>query len=71
MKESVYLETTVFSFYHDERPDSLYRQKVTREWWRKEKRYYEVFTSYFSVSALSSDYCDKKQEVLGAEDKAR
>lgn len=31
MGKSVYLETSVFSFYYDERVESAYRHQVTRE----------------------------------------
>lgn len=53
MKKSVYVETTVFSFYHDDRPESARRREITRAWWRTERRRYQVFTSRFTVKEAS------------------
>ncbi len=47
MAATVYAETTVFSFYHDARDASAYRRRITRDWWRTQRRYYDVFASYF------------------------
>ena len=47
--KSVYVETSVFSFYHDTRPGSAYRRSVTRDWWKTQRRQYTVFTSRFAV----------------------
>ena len=49
MAATVYVETTVFSFYYDEREGSTYRRRITRDWWRTQRRHYEVFTSYFAL----------------------
>jgi len=49
MGKSVYVETTVFSFYHDERAGSAYRHQVTRNWWRTQKRDYDLYTSFFTI----------------------
>jgi hypothetical protein len=54
MKPTVYVETTVFSFYHDARPESLHRRNVTRDWWRTQRGNYELFTSYFAIQEVSS-----------------
>ena len=52
--KTVYVETTVFSFYHDERPASAYRCAVTREWWRTQRQRYELFTSRFAMEEVSN-----------------
>jgi len=52
MKKSVYLETTVFSFYHDDRPESAWRRQITRAWWRTEKKLYAVGTSAFTIEEV-------------------
>lgn len=54
MEKSVYLDTTIFSFYFDSRPDSLYRQKITIEWWKTQRKYYDLYTSYFTVKELNN-----------------
>ena len=53
MKKTVYVETTVFSFYHDEREESAWRRQVTRAWWRSQKRHYEIGTSAFAIEEAS------------------
>ncbi|MFT7489623.1 MAG: putative nucleic acid-binding protein [Candidatus Promineifilaceae bacterium] len=54
MGKSVYLETSVFSFYYDERVESAYRHQVTRDWWRTQKRHYSVYTSFFAIRECAS-----------------
>ena len=49
MKKKVYVETSVFSLYHDQRAESAYRRDITRNWWRNERRRYDVFTSVFTA----------------------
>jgi predicted nucleic acid-binding protein len=53
MKRTVYLETTFFSFYHDGRLSSRFRREITREWWAKERRNFNIYTSMFSYEELS------------------
>ena len=47
MKSSVYIETTIPSFYHEVRiePDMVARRAWTREWWDDHRKDYELFTS--------------------------
>ena len=52
--KTVYIETTIFSFYYDERVGSAYRHQVTRDWWRTQKRHYDVYTSFFAVREARS-----------------
>ena len=54
MAQSVYIETTVYSFYHDERSGSAWRREITRDWWRAEKRRFDVCTSAFVVDELNA-----------------
>jgi predicted nucleic acid-binding protein len=54
MKKTVYVETSVFSLYHDERPESLYRREITRSWWREERRSYSLYTSHFCLEEVSN-----------------
>jgi predicted nucleic acid-binding protein len=53
-KKSAYIETTVFSFYHDERPSCAYQRTVTREWWATQSARYRLATSYLSVAEVSN-----------------
>lgn len=63
MQGTVYVETTVLSFYYDERPDSLHRRKVTRDWWRTQRRNYRLFASYFVLREAGSPVYPGWQKV--------
>ena len=54
MKKSVYLDSTIFSFYYDDRPGSIHRQKITVDWWKTQRQYYDVFTSFFVLNEVNS-----------------
>jgi len=64
MKKKIYLETTIFSFYYDERAESSYRRKVTRDWWDHERRNYDFFTSYFTVKEINNPVYPNWRKVL-------
>jgi hypothetical protein len=46
-KPRVYVETTIPSFYHDERsaPAIVSRRQWTRDWWNQAPAQYELLTS--------------------------
>jgi hypothetical protein len=41
-KYSVYLDTTIPSYYYDERPELKLHRDITRRWWDEEKSHYDV-----------------------------
>jgi hypothetical protein len=47
MKPTVYLETSIFSFYHDERNSTevAAMRQWTRNWWDRKRHEYELVTS--------------------------
>lgn len=51
---SVYIETTIPSFYHEVRtePDMVARRAWTREWWDEHRAQYEVVTSEAVIDEL-------------------
>lgn len=51
-KKTVYLETSFFSLYYDGRPDAESRRRSTREWWKRERRQFELFTSRFTLEEV-------------------
>jgi len=55
MAGTVYLETTVFSFYHDDRsdPEIVARRGWTRQWWDHHRHRYELVTSTPVLDELS------------------
>ncbi|MDG4597746.1 MAG: type II toxin-antitoxin system VapC family toxin [Candidatus Contendobacter sp.] len=55
MKESIYIETSIFSFYYDERPDPSIRvrREWTMEWWKNCRSNYVFITSTAVLDELS------------------
>ena len=66
MKKSVYLDSTIFSFFFDKRPGSLHRRQITIDWWETQREYYEICTSFFVLKEVGSPvYPDwKRVEAL-------
>jgi predicted nucleic acid-binding protein len=62
----VYLETSIFSFYYDERtqPDIVARRNWTREFWEVCKTNYSMFTSVGTLAELSRGNKPHKDAAL-------
>jgi len=47
IKKSLYLDTTIPSYYYDQRKelDIRYKRKITRDWWTNEKDYFDLYIS--------------------------
>ena len=56
MMESVYIETTIFSFYHDDRtaPAAVAMRAWTRQWWDDHRDRYDVATSTAVIAELDT-----------------
>jgi hypothetical protein len=54
MKPSVYIETTIPSFYYEVRTDAdmVARRDWTREWWDQHRNKYDIFTSIAVIDEL-------------------
>src|SRR3972149_1681412 len=70
MKESIYLETTVVSYYTSKTTRDiivLAHQEITREWWPKALKRYDIFISEIVIeeaSAGDADAARKRLEIL-------
>ena len=66
MKPRVYIETTIPSFYHEDRPqpEMVARRNWTREWWDEERQKYELVTSDAVRSELIRAVLRKGRGVL-------
>ena len=66
MKSSVYIETTIPSFYHEVRtePDMVARRDWTRVWWDDRRKDYELFTSDVVIDELERGDFPNKDEAL-------
>lgn len=64
--KKVYLETSIFSFYYDERPqpDIVARRNWTREFWEVCKTNFSMFTSVGTLTELSRGNKPHKDEAL-------
>lgn len=67
IKESVYIETSIFSFYYDERPDPsiMVRREWTREWWKNCRSDYTFITSMAVLDELNRGNKLHKGQALG------
>ncbi len=61
--KSVYLDTTIFSFYYDDRPNSIYKQNITIEWWNTQREYYFLCTSYFTFKEIKNPFYPNWEKV--------
>ena len=63
---SVYVETTIPSFYHEVRtePEMVARRAWTREWWDDRRSHYKIFTSDAVIDELERGDHPVKEEAL-------
>ena len=66
MKRSVYIETTIPSFYYEVRsePEMIARRESTRRWWRSERRHYRLYGSAFVIGELQEGQYPGRSEAL-------
>ncbi len=66
MKPKVYIETSIPSFYYEERPepDMVARRLWTRQWWKQAEVYYSLVTSVAVIDELQQGTYPNKTAVL-------
>lgn len=66
MRETVYLETSFFSFYFDERRSSaiVARREWTHQWWKRHRAHYELVTSTAVLDELSHGVLPHQTQAL-------
>jgi predicted nucleic acid-binding protein len=66
MKPTVYLETTIPSFYYEDRADiaAVARREWTRQWWDERRQEYELYTSIVVVDELRRGNYPSKELCL-------
>jgi len=76
MKKTVYLDSTIPSYYFDERQDVKFQSEITQKWFKEELNSFEIYLSDATLEELrSGNYPNKKKvtdfalqfEVLPAE----
>lgn len=53
MKQSVYLDATIPSYYYDDRDELKNFVEMTRQSWDEERENYQVFTSEYTQAELN------------------
>ena len=64
MKRSVYLDTTIPSYYFDERTELMYPCEITRKWWNEESGNYDIFISLETIAELNRGNYPNKNKIL-------
>lgn len=64
MKPTVYIETTIPSYYWDERTEIAKEVARTKEWWDQERNQYECFVSEIVIEELKSGNYPYKSQCL-------
>jgi predicted nucleic acid-binding protein len=64
MKKSVYLDTTIPSYYYDERGTLNNYTDATRSWWAEERKNYKLFTSDYTLVELEQGNYPRKKEIM-------
>ena len=66
MKPSVYIETSIPSFYYEFRtePDMVARREWTREWWNDHLVNYDAYTSEAVIEELEAGLFPGKENAL-------
>jgi len=63
---SLYLDTTIPSYYYDQRKslDIRYRRKITRDWWNNEKDFFSLYVSELVLVELQRRNYPQKEKVI-------
>ncbi len=66
MKSSVYIETSIPSFYFEVRtePDNVARREWTRQWWNEHSANYNVYTSEAVIDELEKGSFPGQSDAL-------
>lgn len=62
--DSVYLDTTVPSYYHDSRKELAPKRLITREWWHSERPHYQLFISELVIQELQRAVFPHREAAL-------
>lgn len=63
MKEKVYIDSTIPSFYHDERESIKLLTEITKSWWDEESKNYEIWISEAVIQEINEGNYPNKEKV--------
>lgn len=64
MKETVYLDSTIPSYYFDQRKSLESFIEITRKWWSEMASYYELYVSDAVLQELNSGEYPNKSDII-------
>ena len=64
MKKSIYLDTTIPSYYFDERPEIKLHADLTRRWWNEERHLYNLYISELVFEELHTGTYPHQDEII-------
>ena len=64
MKEKVYLDSTIPSYYFDERESLRAFTEITKRWWSEMAGYYDLYISDAVLQELNSGDYPRKNEII-------
>lgn len=63
-EKSVYIDTTIPSYYFEERKDFRLHKDITRRWWDIERKFYDIYISEVSMSELEHGEYPHKKDII-------
>lgn len=63
-RKSVYIDTTIPSYYFEKRKDFRVYREITRRWWNTERKHYDVYISEVSMAELEYGEYPHKNEII-------
>ena len=64
MKEKVYLDSTIPSYYFDERESLKTFSEITRKWWMEMAESYDIYISDAVLQELNRGNYPRKNEII-------
>jgi len=64
MKEKVYIDTTIPSYYFDERENLKSFREITKTWWDNESKNYDIWISDAILQELGEGNYPKKEDII-------
>jgi predicted nucleic acid-binding protein len=64
MKRSVYIDSTIPSYYFDERESLKTFVEITKKWWEEERNKFDIFTSEETLNELNEGNYPNKIKVI-------
>ena len=65
MKQKVYIDSTVPSFYFDDRESISAFTQITKQWWNEERLNYDIWMSVAVLNELGAGSYPRKKDIIG------